>query len=99
MNGIGQALRLVIHALPPAVVRCQRKKRARSLESRGMLRDRWQSEIDFKRQKTLGHLDDWPSMDLVLARTWLLSPLIAAVLIENLAIEIVVPPVLRRTDR
>lgn len=52
-------------------------------------RDRWQVEIGFKRLKTLGRLDELPSADKVLARTWLLAHLIAAVLTDDLANEIV----------
>lgn len=52
-------------------------------------RDRWQVEIGFKRLKTLGRLDALPSADPVLARTWLLAHLIAAVLTDDLANEIV----------
>ena len=51
--------------------------------------NRWQVEIGFKRLKTLGRLDELPSADLVLARTWLLAHLIAAVLTDDLANEIV----------
>jgi len=49
--------------------------------------DRWQVEIGFKRLKTLGRLDELPSADPVLARTWLLAHLIAAVLPDDLANE------------
>jgi hypothetical protein len=60
-------------------------------------RDRWQVEIGFKRLKTLGRLDELPSADPVLARTWLLAHLIAAVLTDDLANEIVgFPPSARR---
>lgn len=52
-------------------------------------RDRWQVEIGFKRLKTLGRLDELPSSDPALARTWLLAHLIAAVLTDDLANEIV----------
>jgi hypothetical protein len=52
-------------------------------------RDRWQVEIGFKRLKTLGRMDELPSADPVLARTWLLAHLIAAVLTDDLANEIV----------
>jgi IS4 transposase len=48
-------------------------------------RDRWQIEIGFKRLKTLGRLDELPSSDPVLARTWLLANLITAVLTDDLA--------------
>jgi hypothetical protein len=54
-----------------------------------LYRDRWQVEIGFKRLKTLGRLDELPSTDPVLARTWLLAHLIAAVLTDDLANEIV----------
>ena len=52
-------------------------------------RDRWQVEIGFKRMKTLGGLDELASADPILARTWLLAHLIAAVLTDDLANEIV----------
>ena len=51
--------------------------------------NRWQVEIGCKRLKTLGRLDELPSADPVLARTWLLAQLIAAVLTDDLAREIV----------
>jgi hypothetical protein len=54
-----------------------------------LYRERWQVEIGFKRLKTLGRLDELPSADPVLARTWLLAHLIAAVLTDDLANEIV----------
>jgi hypothetical protein len=54
-----------------------------------LYRDRWQVEIGFKRLKTLGRLDQLPSSDPVLARTWLLAQLIAAVLTDDIANEIV----------
>jgi hypothetical protein len=50
---------------------------------------RWQVEIGFKRLKTLGQLDELPSADPILARTWLLAQLIAAVLTDDLANEII----------
>ncbi len=53
-----------------------------------LYRDRWQVEIGFKRLKTLGRIDELPSADPVLARTWLLAHLIAAVLTDDLANEI-----------
>jgi hypothetical protein len=58
------------------------------LPARGVLTrydQRWQVEIAIKRLKTLGHLDRLPSSDPVLARTWLLAHLIAAVLTDDLA--------------
>jgi Transposase DDE domain len=54
-----------------------------------LYRNRWQVEIGIKRLKTLGGLDALPSADPVLARTWLLAHLIAAVLTDDLANEIV----------
>jgi Transposase DDE domain len=51
--------------------------------------DRWQVEIGFKRLKTLGRLDELPAADPTLARTWLLAHLIAAILTDDLANEIV----------
>jgi hypothetical protein len=53
-----------------------------------LYRNRWQVEIGLKRLKTLGRLDELPSADPVLARTWLLAHLIAAVLTDDLANEI-----------
>lgn len=50
---------------------------------------RWQIEIGIKRLKTLGHLDRLPSADPVLARSWLLAQLIAAVLTDDLANRII----------
>lgn len=52
-------------------------------------RNRWQVEIGFKRMKTLGGIDKLPSAEPRLARTWLLAHLIAAVLTDDLANEIV----------
>jgi Transposase DDE domain len=54
-----------------------------------LYRDRCQVEIGFKRLKTLGRLDELPSADPILARTWLLAHWIAAVLTDDLAKEIV----------
>lgn len=54
-----------------------------------MYRDRWQIELGFKRLKTLGGLDALPASDPALARTWLLAHLIAAVLTDEIANEIV----------
>jgi len=58
-------------------------------QASALYRDRWQVEIGFKRLKTLGQLDALPCADPVLARTWLLAHLIAAVLTDDLANEIV----------
>jgi hypothetical protein len=54
-----------------------------------LYRHRWQVEIGIKRLKTPGGLDELPSADPVLSRTWLLAHLIAAVLTDDLANEIV----------
>jgi hypothetical protein len=54
-----------------------------------LYRNRWQIEIGFKRLKTLGHIDALPAADPNLARTWLLAHLIAAVLADDLAQQIV----------
>ena len=54
-----------------------------------MYRDRWQVELGFKRLKTIGGLDRLPALDPDLARTWLLAHLIAAVLTDEIASEIV----------
>jgi hypothetical protein len=52
-------------------------------------RNRWQVEIGIKRLKSLGEIDELRSADPVLARTWLLAHLIAAVLTDDLALQIV----------
>lgn len=52
-------------------------------------RQRWQIELGFKRMKTLGNLDELPASHPDTARTWLLAHLIAAVLTDDLAHEIV----------
>ena len=54
-----------------------------------LYRNRWQIELGFKRLKTLGGLDKLPACDPRLARTWLLAHLIAAVLTDDIANEIV----------
>ena len=54
-----------------------------------LYRNRWQIELGFKRLKTLGGLDRLPASDPGLARTWLLAHLIAAVLTDEIANEIV----------
>ena len=54
-----------------------------------LYRNRWQIEIGFKRLKTLGGLDRLPASDPDLARTWLLAHLIAAVLTDEIARDIV----------
>lgn len=54
-----------------------------------MYRDRWQVELGFKRLKTLGGIDRLPALDPALARTWLLAQLIAAVLTDDIASEII----------
>jgi hypothetical protein len=54
-----------------------------------LYRNRWQVEIGFKRLKTLGGIDKLPAADPALARTWLVAHLIAAVLTDELANEIV----------
>lgn len=54
-----------------------------------LYRHRWQVEIGIKRLKTLGGLDELPTADPVLSRTWLLAQLIAAVMTDDLANEIV----------
>ena len=47
-------------------------------------RFRWQIELVFKRLKSLLHLDELPAKDPQLARTFLLSKLLAAPLLEEL---------------
>ncbi|WP_246379193.1 IS4 family transposase [Gluconacetobacter johannae] len=54
-----------------------------------LYRHRWQVEIGFKRLKTLGGIDRLPAANPALARTWLLAHLIAAVMTDDLASEIV----------
>ena len=54
-----------------------------------MYPNRWQVEIGFKRLKTLGGLGQLPAADPDLARTWILAHLIAAVLTDDLANEII----------
>jgi hypothetical protein len=51
-------------------------------------RNRWQIELGFKRLKSLGDIDGLPTADPDLTRTWLLAHLIAAVLTEDLANQI-----------
>jgi hypothetical protein len=51
-------------------------------------RQRWQIELGFKRLKSLGDIDGLPTADPDLTRTWLLAHLIAAVLTEDLANQI-----------
>ena len=46
---------------------------------------RWQIELAFKRLKSLGHLDRLPAKDKKLARSWLYANLIAALLLDHLA--------------
>jgi transposase len=53
-----------------------------------LYRNRWQVELGFKRLKTIGGIDQLPTADPQLARTWLLAHLIAAVLTEELACEL-----------
>jgi hypothetical protein len=55
----------------------------------GLYRTRWQVELGFKRLKTLGGIDALPTADPRLARTWMLSHLIVAVLSDELANQIV----------
>lgn len=54
-----------------------------------LYRHRWQVELGFKRLKTIGGIDALPALDPALARTWLLAHLIAAVLTDEIANEIV----------
>lgn len=54
-----------------------------------MYRNRWQVELGFKRLKSIAGIDALPALDPELARTWLLAHLIAAVLTDEIAIEIV----------
>jgi hypothetical protein len=54
-----------------------------------LYRSRWQVELGFKRLKTLGGLDRLAAANPDIARSWLLAHLIAAVLTDELANEIV----------
>lgn len=63
-----------------------------------MYPNRWQVEIGFKRLKTLGGLGQLPAGGPDLARTWILAHLIAAVLTDDLANEIIgFPPCAGKT--
>ncbi len=53
---------------------------------------RWQIEIAFKRLKSQLHIDQLPAKDPDLARTWLLAHIIAALLIEDHADEVLDAP-------
>jgi len=53
---------------------------------------RWQVELAFKRIKSLGHIDRLPAKDKQLARSWLYANLIAAVLLDNLAQDLLDSP-------
>jgi hypothetical protein len=57
-----------------------------------LYRTRWQIELLFKRLKSLIGLDDLPADDPDLARTWLYAKLIAALLTEDLARQILDSP-------
>ena len=54
-----------------------------------MYRHRWQIELGFRRLKSIDGIDALPVFDPELARTWLLAHPIAAVLTDEIAIEIV----------
>jgi len=54
-----------------------------------LYRHRWQIELAFKRLKTIAGIDKLPATDPALARTWLLAHLIAAVMTDEIASEIV----------
>jgi hypothetical protein len=54
-----------------------------------LYRSRWQVELGFKRLKSIGGIDALPALDPDLARTWLLAHLIAAVMTDEIANEIV----------
>jgi hypothetical protein len=54
-----------------------------------LYRSRWQVELGFKRLKSLGGIDRLPASDPDIARAWLLAHLIAAVLTDELANELV----------
>ncbi|MFZ5506458.1 MAG: IS4 family transposase [Pseudomonadota bacterium] len=57
-----------------------------------LYRLRWQIEIAFKRLKSLLHIDQLPAKDPDLVRTWLLAHIIAALLIEDHADEVLDSP-------
>jgi transposase len=54
-----------------------------------LYRQRWQVELGFKRLKSIGGIDRLPAADPALARTWLLAHLIAVVLTDQLACQLV----------
>ncbi|WP_275078542.1 transposase [Pseudovibrio sp. WM33] len=66
-----------------------------------LYRIRWQIELAFKRLKSLIHIDRLPAKDPALARSWLLSHLILALLIERQSEECLshVPPDQNRQER
>lgn len=53
---------------------------------------RWQIELAFKRLKSLGHIDRLPAKDKDLARSWLYANLIAALLLDDLAQDLLDSP-------
>lgn len=53
---------------------------------------RWQIELAFKRIKSLSHIDRLPAKDKQLARSWLYANLIAAVLLDDLAQDLLDSP-------
>jgi len=71
---------MLITSLPPA---------QSAVEVLAEYRGRWQIEVAFKRIKSIAGIDRLPALDPGLARTWLLAHLIAAVLTDEIAIEIV----------
>ncbi len=50
-----------------------------------LYRSRWQIELAFKRLKSLIHIDRLPAKEPGLAKAWLLSHLIAAILIDDMS--------------
>lgn len=57
-----------------------------------LYRLRWQVELAFKRVKSLGHIDRLPAKDKKLARSWLYANLIAALLLDDLAQDLLDSP-------
>jgi hypothetical protein len=53
---------------------------------------RWQIELAFKRLKSLGHIDRLPAKDKDLARSWLYANLIAALLLDQFAQDLLDSP-------
>jgi hypothetical protein len=57
-----------------------------------LYRLRWQIELVFKRLKSLLHLDELPAKDPELARAWIYAKLIAALLLQDIAGQVLDSP-------